>query len=82
MPAALSGLAPPGPRAVSDVGELACGRLDGSEPAFTEVGAPAGGRLCAQRGYVDVGAFQDPGLDHRQEVLYLLRPCARGFKEI
>jgi hypothetical protein len=29
-----------------------------------------------------MGAFQGTGLDHRQEVLYLPRPCARGVKEL
>jgi hypothetical protein len=29
-----------------------------------------------------MGAFYGTGLDHRQEVLYLSRPCAGCFKEI
>ncbi|MFF1627438.1 hypothetical protein ACFVXW_16605 [Streptomyces sp. NPDC058251] len=30
----------------------------------------------------DMGAFHGPGLDHRQELLYLPRPYSRGLKEI
>ncbi|MFD7205748.1 hypothetical protein [Streptomyces sp. NPDC059893] len=64
------------------MGEPARDRLDGPEPAFCELGAAVGGRLCVQLRDFDVGAFQGPGLDDRQEVLYFPWPYARSFKVI
>ncbi|MFE2699779.1 hypothetical protein [Streptomyces mirabilis] len=66
--------------AVGDVGEPARDRLDGSEPAPAELVAAACGYLRVL-GYFGMGAFYGTGLDHRQEVLYLPRPCAGCFKE-
>ncbi|MFE2472653.1 hypothetical protein [Streptomyces mirabilis] len=57
------------------MGEPARHRLDGSEPAVAELVAAAGGYLRVL-GDFGMGAFYGTGFDHRQEVLYLPRPCA------
>ncbi|MFE3410522.1 hypothetical protein ACFXMT_20015 [Streptomyces mirabilis] len=52
-----------------------------TEPALSELVAAAGGYLRVLGGF-GMGAFYGTGLYHRQEVLYLPRPCAGCFKEI
>ncbi|GGX57646.1 hypothetical protein GCM10010321_88230 [Streptomyces chartreusis] len=56
--------------------------MDGSEPSPAELVTAVCRRLGVQLDGFGVGAFHSTGLDHRQEVLYLLRPRARSFKEI
>ncbi|MEU9662861.1 hypothetical protein [Streptomyces chartreusis] len=68
--------------AVGEVGEPARHRLDGSEPSPAELVTAVCRRLGVQPDGFGMGAFHGTCLDHRQEVLYLLRPCTRGFKEI